>query len=99
MIKMLQQFQKKELPVPTDNVLRAMKPEYVHVNDLHVVVDCLDDLYCKDFTRILALEHLAKRRESRKYLPKIKIAVEDLIKSDKYGSDAKELVARIAAKE
>jgi hypothetical protein len=98
MVKLLQTNQKENLPTAIDSVLRAMKPEFIHFNDLHVIVDCLDDKHCKDFTRMLALEHLAKRKESKKHLKRIKALADDLMESEKHQAKAKELVDAIGAK-
>jgi hypothetical protein len=99
LIKLLQDYQKKRLAEPLDKVLRAMKPALIHFNDLHLFVDCLDQECCKEFTRIVALEHLAQHKESRKYIIKIRSLVDDLMKSEKYGEQTKELVETIARKE
>lgn len=99
LVQLLQYYRKKDMPVAIDNVLRAMKPQLIHFNDLRAVVDCLDEFSCKDFTRMMALEHLAKRKESKKYLRRIKSLAEDLMNSAKYGPDAKELVEKIGSNE
>jgi hypothetical protein len=99
LIRMLKYFQKKEMPMAADNVIRSLKPELVHFNDVHVLVDCLDDGFCKDFTRMVTLEQLAKRKDMKKHLKRIAWLTQDLLRSDKYGQDAKELIETIGQKE
>jgi hypothetical protein len=99
LIRMLKCFQKKEMPMAADNVIRSLKPELVHFNDIQVLVDCLDDGFCKDFTRMVTLEQLAKRKDVKRHLKQITWLTQDLLKSDKYGQDAKDLIESIGKKE
>jgi serine/threonine protein kinase len=99
LVKLLQDYQKKKLQHPVDQVLRAMKPELIHSNDLRLLLDCLDEECCKDFTRMMALEYLSKRKESKKYIIKIQSLVEDLTKSPKYKDQAKEFMDTLAKKD
>jgi len=98
LIRLLKYFQKKEMPMAADNVIRSLKPDLVHFNDVHVLVDCLDDGFCKDFTRMVTLEQLAKRKDVKKHLNRIMRLTQDLLKSDKYGQDAKDLIETIGQK-
>jgi hypothetical protein len=96
LMKLLQRYQKRRFQQGVDSVVRAIKPEHLHYNDLPALVDCLDDDY-KQFTRMVVLERLAKHKGAKKHIRRIASFVDDLLKSEKYGADAQDCLDAIKA--
>jgi hypothetical protein len=70
--------------------LKLINPEFVHHNDLRKIVACLDEKKAYTATRLMALEYLKKRKESKAQIKQIEDLTLDLQISDKYMAEVED---------
>lgn len=74
-----------------DAALRLIRVEYVHPNDLHKLLPCLEPFKQFDATRLLALKCLEKRAKDLKkdLVPEIEKRVEDMLMNPRFKEETK----------
>lgn len=71
--------------------LKLIKPEYIHANDLHKLLPCLDRSKAFNGTRILALSYLQKRAKDvkKKLVPEIEKLMDDMLTNSRFKEETK----------
>lgn len=91
---LLDYLPRQTTPKDRDAVLRLIHVEYVHPNDLHKLLPCLDRYKNYVGTRLLALKYLEKRPKDLKkdLVPKIENLVEDMLTNSRFKEETKDEV-------
>jgi hypothetical protein len=87
-------LQKQTTPVGRDAVLRRIRVEYVHRNDLGKLVACLDRTRALPETRMVVLRLLHNRSaDLRDHVGKIDMLVKDLLLNPVFKNEARSIMA------
>jgi hypothetical protein len=82
---------RQSTPKDRNTVLRLIRVEHIHRNDLHKLLPCLDQKKNSSATRLLALEYLEKRAKDlkRKLAMEIELLADDLLTDSRLKEDTR----------